>query len=268
MGTGWAIGLMLAVAPSTLQQTVPHSPTPPTTSRDDVVVEGIRVPGDEIAPAGDVSGGDPRESAVANRIKLELATRVAKCAVRGGAAAIEQLRSVVDGRPNDATQRHAQGRLLQMHVACNGDTSVTQANAIEIGTSLYDRGALTIEAMRRFAPDMHLTRADTRNASVQMRLDQREVPRNRQRLPVDQRYFRVAICMVRLQPTLSVRLALEDRDPAATRRIESAIVSGARICVGDARKVLFDATQFRLYIADAVYRWVVAARGVDSLIPA
>ena len=58
-------------------------------------------------------------------------------------------------------------------------------------------------------------------------------------------------------------LALKDIES-----LEAAIVNRTRRqCVDSARKVYFDPTQFRFYIADAVYRWAVAVAGVDTLIP-
>ncbi|WP_221364127.1 hypothetical protein [Sphingomonas jinjuensis] len=46
--------------------------------------------------------------------------------------------------------------------------------------------------------------------------------------------------------------------------VESLIRCGGN----NARRVYFDPTHFRLFIADALYRWLVAAQGVDTLIPA
>ncbi len=101
---------------------------------------------------------------------------------------------------------------------------------------------------------------------VQARFDKRELPRNRFRLPADYKYFEVAVCIVRVAPELSVRLAKSER-AATLGDIQSALIDSARACVGDAREVKVDATEFRIYIADAVYRWAVAAKGVESLIP-
>ena len=49
--------------------------------------------------------------------------------------------------------------------------------------------------------------------------------------------------------------------------LEDALFIGAHQCVGYAKRMDVPPDLFRAYISDAVYRWVVAARGVDSLIP-
>ena len=46
------------------------------------------------------------------------------------------------------------------------------------------------------------------------------------------------------------------------------MVAKGKPCVSNARKVYFDPMQFRFYVADATYRWMVAAQGTTSLIPA
>jgi hypothetical protein len=101
---------------------------------------------------------------------------------------------------------------------------------------------------------------------VQARFNAREVPLARFRLPVDRRYFEAAICFVRMEPALAVQLVKVERTQSINR-LAAAIVNRARPCIGNADRVYFDATQFRFYIADALYRWAVAARGTASLVP-
>jgi hypothetical protein len=73
------------------------------------------------------------------------------------------------------------------------------------------------------------------------------------------------VCMVRVEPRLAVMLA-KTEGAARANDLQAALIDRARICVGNARRVRVDATEFRLYIADAVYRWAVAAKGVETLI--
>lgn len=101
---------------------------------------------------------------------------------------------------------------------------------------------------------------------MQARFDTREISRNRFRAPADYEYFSIAVCMVRVEPELSLKL-VESDGPARRDDLQAALIDNARVCVGDAREIVADPTEFRLYIADAVYRWAVAANGVDSLIP-
>lgn len=103
---------------------------------------------------------------------------------------------------------------------------------------------------------------------MQKRFDRRELPLLRDRIAADRAFFEAAVCFVRFQPEFSRRLVQATTRFPAYKRIEAAIVNGARPCIGNARRVYFDPTHFRLFIADALYRWLVAAQGVDTLIPA
>lgn len=270
-------------------------PTPQSTNRpepeaepDEVVVEGYRQRSDiETSVANSAA-----VSAARNRQRYEYSERIARCAARNRLTSFQRLRAVVDGEFNTPTHRLAQDRLKRIYIACSesvtllsfsagpqsdlaiaaalgGDmTGITgETDTAPLGRSIYDRGAFTAEALKMFEPGLRLTRAQTTDRAVQSRFNLREMPRNRFRLPLDRRYFEVAVCMVRVEPRLSVRLAMSE-GPARLADVQAALIDRARICVGDAKQVQVDPTEFRLYIADAVYRWAVAARGVESLIPA
>jgi hypothetical protein len=257
---------------------------------DDIVVKGYRSGKEPIkrvrAPAA--------VSIVRNRQTYEYSEKLAKCAARGRLANLSRLRDVVDGEFNQARQVAAQDRLFRINITCSQSTTLQNfrsppraaqsvdlqsaaqggfagplniPDAAPLGRSIYDRGAFTIAAMKMYAPGITLTRQEVNDPAVQARFNAREAKRNRFRLPADYRYFEVAVCMVRVEPRLAVRLALSD-GPARLGDVQEALIDRARICVGNAKSVRVDPTQFRLYIADAVYRWTVAVRGVDSLIPA
>ena len=178
------------------------------------------------------------------------------------------LRDVLDRRVNSVLQQNAQRRLVDGNGACSSDMEPIGAGFEGYDINYYARGALYIEALQMFAPDLKLTTKDTENAAVQARFNAREIPLAKFRLPADQRYFRVAICLVRLQPELSTDLVIRDHTPPATFRIEAAIVNRAKSCIGNARRVNFDPAQLRFYLGEALYRWTLAARSVDTLVPA
>ena len=134
--------------------------------------------------------------------------------------------------------------------------------------ALYDRGALLGAAIERYAPDFSLDRSDVTDAAVQARLDAREIPRNRLRLDSDGFYFRVAICMVRLQPGLATALVRNYGDPQFQAEIGQLILVRAKACLGNPKRIKVEPRQFAIYITDAAYRWEVAARGAESLLPA
>jgi hypothetical protein len=256
-------------------QSPPNASAVPRRSGD-ITIEGIVLPRDEAADqrvaqsaSGRTSGANPNESIVANRKKYEWSDMYARCTMSSIGSDKQRLHAVVDGEFNQSRQVYAQDFLARRNASCTQHPYRRHLiDPPELGYSIYDRGAFLIQAIRTFAPDLKLTRQDTGDTAVQSRFNLREVPRNKYRLPVDYQYFATAVCAVRLQPTLSVALVTTPYAKVKTvSRIENAIVDGSRICFGNAKKVFFDPTQFRIYIADAVYRWAVAARGVDSLIP-
>ena len=260
-----------ATGPTLFAQHATQQPVSPPS--DDIVVEGLRDLDDPASAVTHSTLGSGRTGGGARRSQqaFDLASRFAACAIKPGADT-RLLRAALDGTINSASQRFAQGRLVQIRSACAQDPGVarqTGAATIMTGydTSYYDRGALLIRALALFAPDLRLTKSQTADPTVQARFNTREVRLARFRLPVDRTYSEAAICLVRLQPELSVRLVKTD-DASQIARLEALIVNGGLACVGNAKRVYFDPSQFRMYIADAVYRWAVAAKGVDSLIPA
>lgn len=271
-----AIPALLAIALTLggATQDMPKPPPQATEPSDDIIVSGLRdldEPGSAVTE-GTLGSGRTGVGAARSRSVLELASRFAKCAVTDDEATLRLLRATIDGNINSARQRFSQTRLVQLKTTCAQDTQIAtlygQATVFNFyDGGYYDRGALYLEALRRFAPDLKLTEKMTNDPSVQARFDAREVPRARFRLPVDRQYFEIAVCLVRMQPELAARLVGPGLSTDTINRIEAAIVNRSRVCVGNAKQVYFDASQFRMYIADAVYRWAVAARGVDSLIP-
>lgn len=289
---GWALILFAFIAANAGAQTAPPPPAP-TQTFDDTMPDDIIVEGYRRRPDLDTTVRLPNNvSVIRNRRSYDDSERMARCALRSRLSDYSWLRKVVDGEFNTARHAYAQDRLKRIYVTCGeganalfvqGGTSSEQdrasgmaggqagispnVDATPLGRSIYDRGAYTVQVLKRFAPDLSLTRAQTEDPAVQARFNARETARNRFRLPSDYRYFEVAVCMVRVEPRLAVRLA-RSTGPARFGDVQAALIDRARICVGGAKNVEVDPTQFRLYIADAVYRWAVAARGVDSLIPA
>ncbi len=185
---------------------------------------------------------------------------------------LELVRQVLDGQINSATQRYAQTRLVQAYAVCSQDPSVAlrkglASKSVLYDTTYYDRGALFIEAINSFVPELLLTKQLTANATVHARFNAREKPLAEMREPADRRYFEMAVCLVRLNPEIAVELVRTNDSISRIGNLEAALVNRGRVCVSGAKRVYFDATQFRFYIADAVYRWAVAAKGANTLVP-
>ncbi len=215
--------------------------------------------------------------AIASRSAFAMSERFARCAVKTNLAWAsverEALHQALDGAINGAGQRFWQGRYIGLKSTCAQSPQfailygLASANGGYYDTTYYDRGAMYVRAIQVFAPGLSMTKTQTSDPIVHQRFNAREIPLARYRLPIDRRYFETAVCLVRMEPELSVRLVQTQRTELFTR-FEAAIVERGLVCVGGPRKVYFDPAQFRMYIADAVYRWAVAIKGVESLITA
>ena len=262
------------------QATKPRAAPPATPPTDDIVVTGLRDLdlNDPNAPVTHETLGSNRtgHGAIASRSAFAVSERFARCAVTTDSAAAstphDALRRALDGAINGAGQRFWQSRFIGIKSTCAQDPQIARlyglasADGTYYDTTYYDRGAMYVRAIQVFAPGLTMTKAQTADPVVHQRFNAREVPLARYRLPVDRRYFEIAVCLVRMEPELSVRLVQTQRTDLFTK-LEAAIVGRSPVCVGGARKVYFDPAQFRMYIADAVYRWAVAVKGLDSLIP-
>lgn len=199
------------------------------------------------------------------------------------------LHAMIDGSPNSPASKMALDQIIRSHKTCYPgypafapnppyfgecnprrveDTFDTMFPALLSCAAVYDRGALMEAAIHRYAPHFSLTDENVNDPAVQARLDAKEVPRNRYRLPADRVYFEAAICMVRLQPELATDLVRNYGDAHFQAHIGQLILVRAKRCVGNPKHIKVEPGQFAIYIADAAYRWEVAARGVDSLLPA
>lgn len=244
------------------------APTLPTaTDSDEIIVEGLRIPR-SLLPTGvywDYS------TLLGSRIRRERADLYLGCAVRIGN--VHWLRNAVDGEPNSARARFAQGRMLQ-YGGCHPPLRTEGAvysnrpiGSIDLGVSQLDRGVIMELVMRTYAPDAALTPETVRDPAVRSRFMAREGLRNRLRLPEDRDSLLFASCLVEEQPVLATRLVRSEPGSPLERGLTQALIVEGRTCVGNTKRVTIDPSMIRAYIADAFYRWVVAARGTDSLIP-
>lgn len=250
----------------TLQQSDISTNSSQSQSNSDVVVLGEKpVSPDEVKG---ISTPDPTGQAVPNRENYSKSKVFAEC-IRDISPAV--MRKIVDGPPNRADTRYAQGLLVDKHITCYLKTQpppgpAAPLNVISSGESVFDRGALLEQVFAQYASHAKLTAAETNDPAVQQRFDAREVQRNRWRLPVDYHTFAIAVCLVRMQPAMATALRMSKAGSRREKALEQAMIGRGRVCVGDAQRVTFDSIKFRFYLIDALYRWIVAARGVDTLI--
>ncbi|MGR6330480.1 hypothetical protein ACU5AX_15570 [Sphingomonas sp. XXL09] len=266
--------LMLAQAgsPATSAAQV-KSPGATAKPSDDIVVTGVTDIDDPKSMVTQRTLGSMRtgKGAPSSGAVFAIAERFTHCAMRAGRDDYGDLRAALDGVINSTRQSFGQSQYIQKHATCAQDSFGAlhfgrASNSFFYDTSYYDRGAMFLRAIAVFAPGLTLTTAQTADADVQARFNLRENELAKFRLPADRRYFEMAVCQVRLQPVLALQL-IRSGAYKEIRRLEANIVNATPICTSNAKHVYFDGFQFRFYIADAVYRWAVAAKGVDSLIP-
>jgi hypothetical protein len=201
----------------------------------------------------------------------EAAQRAGRCALKSRLVKPELLRAVLDGVVGSASQDRQLDWLVRQTGTCGMGSSVTKSVTLTIverspADAVMYRNAMSQEVLKRYAPDLRLTREQLLDAAVQRRFIAREGPLNKLRLSVDRTLFQVAVCAVLANPEDAITVAMAD-DVADVRRYSAGIVLRAPNCVGGSKALAVDPWQFRGYVADAVYRWAVAVRGTASLIP-
>lgn len=261
--------LMLSLAAPALAAQDRSVVLPDQTSNDDVIVRALHIPREKL-PTGVYWN---YQSMLPLRIVRENSELFLRCAMRLDSG--RWVSEVVDGEPNSANARFAQGSIIENHRGCYptirsaGLVWSNVPNSIaDLGQSRVDRGVIVEAVLKTFAADAELTPAMTNDPVVQNRFRQREGYRNRLRLPEDRDALRFAACLVEEQPILATRLVRSAPGSALERGLTQTIIVEGRQCVGGASHVTIDPTLARVYIVDAFYRWVVAARGVETLIPA
>lgn len=247
----------------------PPAVLPNALSGDDIIVTALRIPREKL-PTGVFWS---YQSALPSKIARENAQMFLRCALKS--SALKSIRTVVDGEPNSAKARFAQGRIRATHRGCYppaglaGYTIPSESNTIlDAGISALDSGVIVETVLKTYASDAALTPAITSDLAVQSRFKQREAFRNRLRLPIDRDALILASCLVRLQPVLTTRLLHSEPGSLLERGLIQTIIVEGRACVGHASRVTVDPSFTRVYLMDSFYRWIVAAQGVESLIPA
>lgn len=261
--------LSAATVPVAAQKADVPAILPDASSGDDIIVTALRIPRERL-PTGVYWN---YQSMLPSKIARENAQMFLRCALK--TSGLKSMRMVVDGEPNSANARFAQGWIRTTHRGCYppttlaGYTTPAMPNTIAaVGESILDRGVIVESVLKSYAPDAALTPSITSDAAVQSRFQQREGLRNRLRLPNDRDALVFASCLVRQQPVLATRLFQSEPGSLLERGLIQTIIVQGRECVGQASRVTVEPSLVRVYIMDAFYRWVVAARGVESLIPA
>lgn len=266
----------LANASPAIGQNAPPAPiSSGPAPQPDVIVRGQLSPGELPVLSGTAT---PQGVAAASRTAFSDAQMFANCAQDGD---IALLRDTIDGPARHRNSQWALDRLIRTHSGCYagyptlaepapffGDCHPQIMNdTIAVCRAFYDRGALLEQVLKNYAPRLRLTRKEMTDPAVVKRFVDREERRSELRIRADAQYFNVAACMVNLQPQRALALIRSKPGSGTETRLRQWLIGQSPACVNGAKKVTVDPIQFRIYIADAIYSWAVAARGTDSLLP-
>lgn len=190
------------------------------------------------------------------------------------------LSTILDGPPRAQRTQAAIHRFIGRNKSCYPDypnlpsPELGKCNAQfsratpehQICRVTFDRGALFERTLLEIVGDLRLTRGNTFDPAVLRRFAERESARNLGRDMNDRRFFETVACMVQILPEQGVAMLLSA--PASPRAEEARrlLIGYGAPCVGFAKDVRADPDQFRAYVAEAVYSWLAAARGTDSLV--
>lgn len=194
----------------------------------------------------------------------------------------DALRGVVDGQPNSPKHEYSLDRFIRMNVACYPGAqqpppespgysycrAVIGNDRLPICRNVYDRGAIIAGALAHFAPDAALTQSDVADKAVQNRLDQREAIRLALALPADKARMQIAECLVMSQPETVTKLFQARDTPALQVQYVYRILDRGKVCLGGIKPIRIEPLYFRYVLTEAFYRWVLAARNIDTVIPA
>lgn len=257
----------------------------------DIIVTGVR---DSPYPVKVESEGGMAGAAVVARGAAADARLFARCIKAGDA---KSLRDLADGLPNGGVRAAALDRIVRDHKACYPGYVDTPMGAgpsygechmrgefvpvmdplkgvvaaVPINTvcqAFYDRGALIEKVLEVYAPDLTFTTAQLMDAGVLARFHAREDRFDKRRSKGERVYAAVAACLVAVHPELALQYPKSVVNGEAEAKLRNALIGTTPQCVGGAKKVSVDPSEFRVFIADAIYSWAVALRGGDSLIPA
>ena len=236
---------------------------PDAGSSDEIIVQALNLPRDALPV-------NVRWAPVDNtqvNIAYERADQFLACAF--DKASRDWLRKAVEGPPSLASTEYAQGMVIVTNWGCYPPLGSSPPwNPALAGQDILHRGILLERTLRAFAPDASLDAAQTFDPVVRTRFRKVETDHNRYRQNPEKSGFVVAACLVQTQPVLATRLFHAPQGSDLVRGLEQAMLVNAPECLEGVKKLSVEPTTLRVYLIDAFYRWLLAARNVPTLIPA
>jgi len=272
-GRGIAIISLVAATPGAAQE----RDTPQGSPGRDVVVRGERLPETNAPPPPGITVQSDR---IVNRTLDEKAQMFVRCAPLFPP---KVLRRAIDGQPNRPTTLLAMDSFIRANQACWPDMpspplppppdlascwQVYTVTGPPVCRSSYDRGAVLEAAIARFAPDAALTAQEVDDPAANARLEAREKQRLLFAYSDEKIRAQVTQCLVRAEPEETTRMVHAHGNAALQTQYVYRILDRAKHCLGNPERIEVEPLFFRYALTDAFYRWVVAVRDVDSLLPA
>lgn len=269
----------LAQEPSTAPETAPGAAA--KAPSNDIVVNALRQRADEEVP---VEASPAMGLASLSRRIAGDAARFTDCA---GLPRLPLLHRIVDGRPETGETEKALHQHIMRNAGCYKGLPMVPpyppsphygvCNPIVLIQTYpvcrvhYDRGAIYEQVLRTYAPDLRLSRSNTFDIATRARFREREEARNAGRTSSAYDYFFIAACMVQVRPEFALALLREDPGSARENRLRALMMVDGAPCMGKTAaqldRIEVDATQFRAFVAEAVYAWAVAVRRTGTLLP-
>lgn len=254
------IGLMLSSPVLALRSA--DTKLPDAGSSDEIIVQALKIPRGKLP----VNVQWTTQNEIPSRIAYERADQFFTCAMRKVDQA--KLREAVEGPPNFASTRYAQGMVIVTNFGCYPPRRYgVSSDPIDYGGDLLDRGILIERTLRAYLPNATLNVSQTLDPAVRERFLRTEMDHNRYRLGPTVAAFSIASCLVQVQPELATRLVHAEQGSPLVRGLEQAMIVNAPQCIEGRKKIVVEPTTSRLYIVEAFYRWLMAARNASTLIP-
>jgi len=133
--------------------------------------------------------------------------------------------------------------------------------------AFFDRGALIERAISKITPRLSLRDGNLADPAVIDRFNARTAALNTTRYPQERIGYAVVACMVATHTTVAMSLLRSEPGSRGERRLSGVLLGQSPQCLGGAKKIATDPRQFRVYVAETIYFFAAAFRGVPSLIP-
>ncbi|WP_174292394.1 hypothetical protein [Sphingomonas bacterium] len=207
------------------------------------------------------------------------------------------LRQLVDSPPNSPIRSSALDRIVKNHSACYpGFNPISGASQNFFGDcnprgsfqpvfdpkshrlvravadrticqAFFDRGAIVGKVIELYTQNLTLSVVQLNRADVVSRFRIREERFDKSRAKDERLFTTVVSCLVEAHPEVALQYSGSKANSSSETRLQRALIGLTPECVGGKKKVEVDPSVFRVFVTDAVYSWMIALRGTDSLIP-